>query len=119
MDRITKSLVEELIKHQELESDGQSKDFEKLVNFSTVSNEYNKTFDLEFVTVGNGNDTGIDGIAIIVNGQLIETVDEIDDLLDKNGSIEVTYVFTQAKTSSNFNSGEINTFIFGIKDFFS
>ena len=119
MDRITKSLVEELLKHQELESEDQSKDFEKLVNFATISNEYSKTFDLEYVTVGDGNDTGIDGIAIIVNGQLIETIDEIDDLLEKNGTLEVSYIFTQAKTTSGFNSGELNTFIFGMKDFFS
>lgn len=119
MDRITKSLIEELLTTQEIESDGEPRDFEKLVNYTTISNEYNKTFELDFVTVGEGNDTGIDGIAIIVNGQLVETTDEIDDLLEKNGYLEVVYVFTQAKSSSNFNSGEINTFLFGVKDFFS
>ena len=119
MDRITRSLIEELLRNQELESEGDPKDFEKLVNYASISNEYSKTFELDFVTVGDGNDTGIDGIAIIVNGQLVEDIEEVDDLLDKNGSLEITFVFTQAKTSSNFNSGEINTFIFGIKDFFA
>ena len=119
MDRITKSLIEELLKVQELESEDESKDFEKLVNYTAISNEYNKTFELDFVTVGEGNDTGLDGIAIIVNGQLIESTDEVDDLIEKNGYLEVVYIFTQAKTSSNFNGGDINTFLFGIKDFFS
>lgn len=119
MDRITRSLIDELLRNQELESEGDSKDFEKLVNYATISNEYSKTFDVEFITVGEGSDTGLDGIAVIVNGQLVEDTEEIDDLLDKNGSLEITFVFTQAKTSSNFNSGEINTFIFGIKDFFA
>lgn len=119
MDRITKSLITELLKNQELDSEGDSKDFEKLVNYCIVSNEYSKTFDINLITIGDGGDTGIDGVAIFVNGQLIENKEEIDDLLERNNSLEVSYVFTQAKTSSNFNSGEMNTFIFGIKDFFS
>jgi hypothetical protein len=118
MDRITKSLIEELINIQGLESQEESKDFEKLVNYTVISNEYSRTFDLDFVTIGDGNDTGIDGLAIIVNGQLVEEKDEIDDLLEKNGTLEVTFIFIQAKTSSNFNSGDINTFLFGVKDFF-
>lgn len=119
MDRITKSLIGELLINQELTSEGDAKDFEKLINYCIISSDYSKTFDLEAVTIGDGGDTGIDGLAIIVNGQLIENKEEIDDLIERNNFLEVTYVFTQAKTSSNFNSGEINTFIFGIKDFFS
>ncbi len=119
MDRITKSLIAEMLVNQELNSQGDSKDFEKLVNYCVISNEYSKTFELSAVTVGDGGDTGIDGIAIIVNGQLIENKEEIDDLLDRNNSLEVTYTFIQAKTSSNFNSGDLNTFIFGVKDFFT
>ncbi|GAB2801599.1 AIPR family protein [Rhabdobacter roseus] len=87
--------------------------------YSVVSNEYNKTFDIDTVSIGNGGDTGIDGIAIIVNGQLVESIEEVDDLLDKNNSLEVSYIFIQAKSSSSFDSGSINTFIFGVLDFFS
>lgn len=119
MDRITQSFIDELLQTQEITSKGEAKDFEKLANYSIISNEYNKTFDLNYVTIGDGDDTGIDGIAIIVNGLLVETIEEIDDLIERNGSIEVEYIFIQSKTSSNFSSSEINTFIFGVKDFFS
>lgn len=119
MDRITESLINGLRATLEIESEGESKDFEKLANYTVVSNEYNKTFDIEAITVGDGNDTGMDGIAIIVNGQLVENTEEIDDLLEKNNFLEVEYIFVQAKTSSSFDSSEINTFIFGIQDFFS
>lgn len=54
MDRITKSLIEELLNNLELQSEGDSKDFEKLVNYSVVSNEYSKTFDVEVITIGDG-----------------------------------------------------------------
>lgn len=119
MDRITESLINELLENHEIKSEGESKDFEKLVNYTIISTEYNKTFDVETITVGEGGDTGLDGIAIIVNGQLIETTDEIDDLLDKNNFLEIEYVFTQSKTSSSFDSGDINVFLFGVQDFFS
>ena len=119
MDRITKSLITELLTNQELKSEGESKDFEKLVNYTIVSNEYNKTFNIENVTMGEGNDTGIDGLAIIVNGQLIESKDEVDDLIEKNSFLEVDFIFTQSKTSSKFSGSEIHNFFFGVKDFFS
>ncbi|KAI9129976.1 AIPR family protein [Acaryochloris sp. CCMEE 5410] len=119
MDRITKSLIIELLEKQEIVSEGDSKDLEKLVNYCILSNEYSKTFEIDVITVGEGGDTGIDGLAILVNGQLIEHKEEVDDLLERNNSLEVSYIFIQTKTSSSFSSGEINTFIFGIKDFFS
>lgn len=119
LDRITSSLINELLRAQEIKSEGEPKDFEKLVNYSCISNEYDKQFDLELATIGNGNDTGIDGVAIIVNGNIVESIDEVEDLLEANGYLEVTYVMTQSKTSTGFSSSDINTFIFGVKDFFS
>lgn len=119
MDRITESLIKELLNTLEIASKGESKDFEKLANYTIVSTEYNKTFDVEAITVGDGNDTGLDGIAIIVNGQLVESIEEVEDLLERNNFLEIDYVFIQSKTSSSFESAEINTFIFGVQDFFS
>lgn len=119
MDRITTSLISELLINLELNSEGEAKDFEKLCNYSIISNEYAKTFEIENISIGDGNDTGIDGIAIIVNGQLVDSIEEIEDLLETNNFLEVEYVFIQAKTSSSFEGSEINTFIFGVLDFFS
>ena len=93
MDRITKSLVEDFILNQGITSESESSDFEKFSNFSIISLEYQKSFDIDFVTVGEGNDTGLDGIAILVNGVLIENADEIDDLLEKNGFLEIEFIF--------------------------
>lgn len=119
MDRITKKLIEDFLNAQEMSSDGESDDFEFFTNYTIFSNDYSKTFDVKFVTVGKGSDTGIDGIGIIVNGNLVEDVDEIDDLLKVNGFLEVTYIFTQSKTSSNFETKDINQFFSGVLDFFS
>lgn len=119
MDRITKKLLEDFLVSQEIEGADESTDFEMFCNYSVLSNEYNKTFDVKSVTVGAGNDTGIDGIAIIVNGHLIEDTDEVDDLLESNGYLDVTYIFIQSKTASNFDTKEMHAFYFGVSDFFS
>jgi hypothetical protein len=119
MDRITKQLLSDFLKDQEIPTTSEAEDFEKFCNYTVLSNEYNKTFDVNSVTVGAGSDTGIDGIAIIVNGHLVEDTDEIDDLLKSNGYLDVTYIFIQSKTSSNFDTKEMHAFYFGVNDFFS
>jgi hypothetical protein len=119
MDRITKQLLSDFLKSQELEGTNDAEDFERFCNFSVISNEYNKTFNIDQTTIGAGNDTGIDGIAIIVNGHLVEESDEINDILKNNGYLDVTYIFTQAKTSSSLDTKEMHGFYFGVSDFFS
>jgi hypothetical protein len=104
---------------QELKSIDIGTDFERFANYSIISHEYNRSFEIDTVTVGEGDDTGIDGIAIIVNGQIVESVEEIDFYITSNNSLEAVYIFVQAKASSNFDSSEMNTFAFGVKDFFS
>jgi AIPR protein len=119
MDRITRKLLQDFLEEQELDGGEESDDFELFCNYSVLSNEYNKTFDVKAITVGAGADTGIDGLAIIVNGHLVEDTDEIDSLLESNGSLDVKYIFVQAKTSSNFDTKEMLAFYFGVSDFFS
>lgn len=119
MDRITRALITDFFETQEKIESDLSEDFEYFSNYSVVSNEYNKTFDPDSLVIGGGQDTGIDGIAIIVNGQLIEYENEIDDLLESNGYLEVSYIFIQSKTSSNFDTAEMHKFYYGITDFFS
>ncbi len=119
MDRITKQLLSDFLESHEINASKESDDFEKFCNYSIISNEHNRTFDIEATNVGSGHDTGIDGIAIIVNGHLIEDIEEIDDLIENNGYLDVTYIFIQAKTSSSFDSKEIHSFYFGVSDFFA
>lgn len=119
MDRITKQLLNDFIETQEIKEIDESKNFEKFCNYTIISNYYNKTFDFNNITIGSGGDTGIDGVAIIINGNLIEDNEEINELLKLNGSIDLTYIFIQSKTSSSFDVSEMNTFYFGINDFFS
>ncbi len=118
MDRVTTNLLQEFVRENQHESLQVSEQFEHFVNFATVSREYADTFDHTSVHVGKDGNPGIDGVGIIVNGAIVDDAEEIDDLLEKNKYLEVTYVFVQAKTSSSFSSGDISTFIESVRDFF-
>ncbi len=117
MDRITKSLVNDFLNQHEIKSELESKDFEKFCNYSIISKEYNNSFSVDDISTGDNQ--GIDGIGIIVNGKLVTGIEEIKDLIELNKFIEVLFVFIQSKTSSKFEGSEIGNFIFTIKDFFS
>lgn len=97
--------------------------FEHFANFCILSKIhpeafYNDSFKVEDLNIGGGNDTGIDGIAIVVNEHIVASIDEIDALVDDLQKLDAKFIFIQSKTSPSFNSGDIGTFIFGVKDFF-
>lgn len=119
MDRILKHLVDDFLTEFEINSVDTGKDFQRFTVYSIVSSEYNLEFELEDVETGEGDDTGIDGIAIIINGKMIENKSDIDFLLQHIPQIEPTIIFIQATAENNFDSGKMNTFAFGVKDFFA
>jgi len=117
MDLITKSYVKEFLASNELTSLNESEDFERFVSFCLVSNEYQGSFDIDDVLTDEGTQ-GIDSIGIVVNGRLVDEVDEVQDLLEANGFLDVTFVFVQAKSSSKFEGSEIGNFAYAVKEFF-
>jgi len=116
MDRITQSYVKEFLKLQEIPSKADDVDFEKFVNFTIVSREYSGQFKIDDISTGTA--TGIDGVAVIVNGKLVNSIDEVNDLCELNRYLEVMLVFCQAKTSSNFSGSEMVLFALTVKELF-
>lgn len=124
MDRVTESLLDEFSKEHSLSELPEDKRFEHFASFVVVRGEHTESFDTDSIVVGHddksggGSDTGIDGIAIIANGVLVTDIEELDELADRVGYLDVTLVFLQAETSSKFEGSKIGTFGFGVVDFF-
>ena len=118
MDRITQGLVDEFVKNFDLGKEPPEEQFEHFVNVAVVSSEYHESFDPADVHVGKDANPGIDGLAIIVNGSLVTEEEEVEDLLGTNKYLEVTFIFTQAKTSSSFDGADMGSFIEAVRDFF-
>jgi hypothetical protein len=115
MDRVSESLLNEFSESRELSHLAEDKRFEHFVAFITVSQHYGNTFDTDDVLVGES--TGIDAIAIIVNGNLVTDIEELDEA-DIIGELDVTFVIVQADRSPSFDTGKIGNFGFAALDFF-
>ena len=119
MDRITKSLLKEFCSEHGITSFSEQKQFEHFSSYLMTLKHYTDSFATDDIVSGNGGDTGIDAIAIIANGCLVTGPEEIADLVETNGYLDVTLVFVQSETSSSFNSSKIGQFGFGVSDFLS
>jgi cold shock CspA family protein len=102
----------------------ESSAFEKFVNYLIFSLDYPDIFTgnidlLDFVSVGGGHDTGIDGIGIKVNERLVRNIEEIEKIAESSKKVSVDFVFIQSKMKSNLEASEFNTFGIGVKHFFS
>ena len=119
MYRITQSMIDSFKNNPSLNMDDASELFEYFVNYCVVNNIYGSDdFDLEEITTGKATQ-GIDGIAIIVNQKFVNTIEDIDTLIEYNKSISVKFVLIQAKTSSSFDNTEIGNMLTYSKLFFS
>ena len=91
--------------------------FEHFVNKCIVNGVSLERFDPSDVMTDKG-EIGIDGVAIILNGQLVTDIETCIAIYEQNRKVRVKFMFIQAKTSEHFDGGEINTFFKGIKHFF-
>ncbi len=117
MDPVTQSLLKEFIASQQIVVADQTQQFEHFVNYIIVSDLFSEEFDVEHVATGAG-EFGIDGICIIVNDTIIEDEEQLEDLADSASALNVQFVFTQAKTSRSFDTGDIAKFLLAVIDFF-
>ena len=58
-------------------------------------------------------------VLIVVNGSLINSKDEIEELEKKNKYLDVDFILVQSKTSTDFDAGAIAKFLIGSTDFFA
>lgn len=98
--------------------------FERFVNYAILSVHQPGIFAadsdlLEKVCVGGTSDMGMDGIAIKINGSIISSKQEINDIIKNQRRINVEFIFIQSKYKPKFEKGELNNFVDGVRDFLS
>lgn len=120
MDRVTESLLTEFVDVHELTGKPQSAQFEHFAAFVTARRHYNgEVFDTDDIVVGDGGDTGVDSIAIFVNGSLVTDVETLEEHAELSGHFDVTFIFVQADRGAGFDGAKISSFGYGVEDFFS
>lgn len=103
---IIKAHQKKFVEAFELSKCSDSEVFEKFANYTELLQHQPDAFSsdmelLDTVSIGGGDDGGIDGIAIKINNYLIKTQDEIDEFL-KKGQLEIEIIFIQAKKYQKF-----------------
>ncbi|HEY8688652.1 MAG TPA: AIPR family protein, partial [Chitinophagaceae bacterium] len=98
--------------------------FERFVNSGILTSHQPDAFTadselLDKICVGGMGDNGIDGLAIKLNGILIKSVEEINDIISKFKTANIEFIFVQSKYKEKFEASELNTFIAGVRNFLS
>lgn len=119
MDRITKSLLDEFVRDNAIQNLPEETAFEHFAGSLATQAHHADSVSSDDISVGAGGDCGIDCIAVLANGSLVTEPEEVQDLADTNGYLDVSFVFTQAERSAGFESAKIGQFAFGVRDFFS
>lgn len=124
-DRIINSYITKFVNDNKLDkkSSKESEIFEAFSTYYVVSKLMDGYFeydDIDGMLVGDANDTGIDAIGIIINGEFFDSLDVLKDFFSNNinkyGEFTVKIVFIQAKKSPKFSSASIRSFGDGIVD---
>lgn len=120
MDLITQNLLGSFRKEQGfLEDIDVPTLFEHFANYCVAASEYDEDFELESISVAGGNDLQLDGVVVLVNGVIINSIEEVDELARINRYVEAEFIFVQAKSGSDFKGSEISDMYFGIRELFS
>jgi hypothetical protein len=118
MDRITTAVLAEFARSHQVADLPEDQQFEHLAAFVTVRRHHARTFDTADIVISQEGGAGIDAVAIIVNGALVTDIDSINELAERNGYLEASFVFVEADRSPSFGSAKIGNIGFGVEDFF-
>ena len=119
MHIILKSHVDEVVADFELADSPLSKKFEYFCNYCVVSKHFFGRFNPNVVTTDD-DDASIDGVAVIVDGDLITTQDDAIAIFNTHKTnLQVDIVFTQVKSGEQFKKDDVANFKLGLEDFLS
>jgi cold shock CspA family protein len=119
MDKILASYVEDFAEKQGFGGLPPAEQFHHFVNYCLVSRATSESFDIEDLSTEGDGDIGVDGVAVLVNGHIVSSPEDVDYFRDRVGRVDVEFIFVQSKSGAHFSAAQIGTFLFGVKEFFS
>jgi hypothetical protein len=118
MDRITKSYMNDFCTSHGIGGEEYVK-YEHFINYIIIEQYCYDRFAIEEVNIGDDGTVGIDGFAILINGILVDTKENLTDILQSHKDPEAQVVFIQNKTSQKFEIKDIGNFGWAVADFIS
>ena len=119
MHIILKKNVESIKEEFQFDNYNEAKLFEIFCNYCIVKKYFLGRFNPIEVTTDE-DDASLDGIAFIIDGELITTEDDATQIFTTHkNNLECKIIITQAKSGEKFKKNEISNFNTGILDFLS
>lgn len=119
LDKILKGIVSDFQRKYSLQG-SESRIFEHVVNYISVAKFHPEAFndagDFESISIDRKGLFGIDGIAFIVNGNLVTSKEDISDYA-KSKYLDVVILVMQAKTEEKCDTGDLLKTITATKSF--
>lgn len=122
-NKIVSSLVADFLEDFGIKEKDETVQFEHFCNYCMFTLNYPDAYSTENflykeVHTGAGNDCGMDGILVVINDKVITNLKQAEEIINAN-KFEAKFIIVQAKTSSNFESGEMLKTGLGVKGLFS
>lgn len=96
----------------------QSEAFEAYTIYSVIAGQLSYGVDPLLVHL-KGDEFGLDGVGILIQGKLAVDTDEATALLDDVVDPDVEFIFFQSKTGTSYDYGDIGKMFDGIDQFFN
>jgi hypothetical protein len=123
IDRITKSLIKGFESKFDFDVSIKESDlFEHFVNYTILQKKLEDRINeesLESINIGTNGTFGLDGFCILINKHLIDSIDDLNEIIDSTNKPVAEVYFIQAKTTNKFDVKEIGSFGKAIEDFVS
>jgi hypothetical protein len=119
MDIIIEGYLKRFVEEFELDEKEKEINFEKFCHYAILKNELSHLDDNDLDEIGIGDNKGIDGICFSIDGNIIKSIQEVEDLKATKKTFDATLYFFQAKTSPKFKDSEIANFCDTVADFLS
>jgi hypothetical protein len=104
VDLVIDRLVKGFQDKQDLTRLSDAEAFETFATFCVLSAFYEGEFNPDAFRTGGGNDLGIDGFAILVNGELLHDASDVQEAVENAVRPDIRVVVVQAKTSAKFET---------------
>lgn len=117
MNPVIRAQLREFAKANLLSGETQENQFEIYSIFAVLSGLLGESIDAYDVHL-TGDEFGVDGIAIVIQGEIVKNRQEAEDKLSSIKNPSVEFIFFQSKTSTSYDYGDISKFFDAVSDFF-
>lgn len=118
MNPVIQAQLREFAKENDIKTESADTQFEIYSIFSVLKGFLGESAEAYDVHL-KGNEFGLDGVAILIQGESVHNRDDAVEKLDSINNPSIEFIFFQCKTSTSFDYGDISKFFDAVGGFFN